>query len=145
MSIARIKGGIGADEEYWLALERSEFRAPRCSECEQWMWPAQFRCGKCGSWEIAWDQIEPLGTIYTWTRNHAISDAVKERREDLPFVTILVELPQAGLIRVPGVLEGSEEGLYIGASVTGNIRPADEKTKNYATMVWRLADEKASK
>ena len=56
-----------------------------------------------------------------------------------------VELPQAGSIRVPGVLEGSEEGLYIGASVTGNIRPADEKTKNYATMVWRLADEKASK
>lgn len=78
----RIRGGIGADEQYWAALERSAFKLLCCSSCHIWMWPAHFRYGHCGSWEIAWEDVEPVGTIYTWARNHAVSDLIKERRED---------------------------------------------------------------
>lgn len=138
-SIARIKGGIGADEPFWLALERGELALPRCSGCGKWTWPAHFRCGDCGSWDFDWQPVEAKGTVYTWTRNHAVSDVVKERRDDVPFVTILVELPHAGSIRIPGVLEGREDDLKIGAPLLGRIRPADEKSKGYVTMVWRLA------
>ncbi len=142
--MARIKGGIGADEPFWLALERGELAVPRCSGCARWTWPAHFRCGDCGSWEFSWDRIEPVGRVYTWTRNHAVSDVIKERREDVPFVTMLIELPHAGGIRIPGVLEGSEAGLAIGAPLEGRIRAADEKSKGYVTMVWRLAEPDAS-
>lgn len=136
----RIAGGVGADDPYWDALERGDFVAPKCNSCNQWMWPAHYRCGKCGSWEIAWKPIEPSGVLYTWTRNHAVSEVVKERRADTPFVTLLVELPQAGSIRIPGVLEGSENGLAIGAPLRGRIRPGDVKSKGYTTMVWSLAE-----
>lgn len=142
-AVARIRGGIGADEEYWLALERGEFKLARCADCRKWMWPAHFRCGDCGSWDIAWEDVEPVGTVYTWTRNHAVSDVIKERRGDLPYVTLLVELPQAGGARVAGMLDGSYNGLRIGARVRGKIRPPEDRSRGYATMAWELVDDPA--
>ena len=137
---ARIRGGIGADEPYWLALEAGEFKISRCGGCREWLWPAHFRCGKCGSWDIGWEAVEPVGTVYTWTRNHAVSDVLKERRADVPYVTLLVELPQAGGARVAGVLAGEDAGLRIGAPVRGIVRPPEERSRGYATMAWALAD-----
>lgn len=137
----RIRGGIGADEGYWAALEQGEFKLSRCSSCHDWMWPAHFRCGHCGSWEITWEAVEPVGTIYTWTRNHAVSDVIKERREDLPFVTVLVELRQAGGARVAGVLQGDGTKVRIGAPVRGVIRPPEARAKGYATMAWELVGD----
>lgn len=134
----RIRGGIGADGPYWDALERGDFQLPRCAGCERWMWPAHFRCGHCGSWEIRWEDVEPRGTIYTWTRNHAVSDVIKERRGDVPYVTVLVELAQAGGARVAGVLEGSDSSLRIGALVRGVVRPPEARAKGYATMAWEV-------
>ena len=137
----RIRGGIGADEEYWAALERGEFKLSRCSSCHTWMWPAHFRCGHCGSWEIAWEDVEPVGTIYTWTRNHAVSDVIKERRADLPYIAVLVELPQAGGARVAGVLLGDGAKVRIGAAVRGVVQPPDARARGYATMAWEIAGD----
>lgn len=137
-SLPRIRGGIGADGPYWDALERGEFKLSRCCGCDRWIWPAHFRCGHCGSWEIRWDDVDPRGTIYTWTRNHAVSDVLKERRGDVPYVTVLVELPQAGGARVAGVLQGDERGLKIGAPVRGVVRPPEPRAKGYATMAWEI-------
>lgn len=137
----RIRGGIGADEEYWAALERGEFKLSRCVSCRVWMWPAHFRCGHCGSWVVAWEEVEPVGTIYTWTRNHALSEVIKERREDLPFVTVLVEIPQAGSSRVAGILLGDGASARIGAAVRGVIRGPEARAKGYATMAWQLVGD----
>jgi uncharacterized protein len=139
--VARIRGGIGADEDYWLAIERGEFRISRCASCRTWMWPANFRCGDCGSWEIAWEEVPAEGVIYTWTRNHAVSEVLAERQADLPYVTLLVELPQAGGARVAGVLEGAEEGLKIGAKVVGRLLPPSDKAKGYGSVVWSIAGD----
>lgn len=140
-SIQRIRGGIGADEDYWLAIERGELRISRCAHCRKWMWPANVRCGDCGSWEIDWERIEPVGTVYTWTRNHAVSEVLAERQADLPYVTLLVELPQAGGARVAGVLEGNEEHLRIGARVRGRFAGPEERSKGYATIVWHIEED----
>ena len=139
MATALIKGGIGADGPYWDALEAGRFVISRCAGCSKWMWPAHFRCGACGSWDLVWEAVEPQGTVYTWTLNHAVSDAVKERRADTPYVTLLVELPQAARVRVAGVLTGDRCGLHIGAQVRGIIRPADARSRGYTTMVWELS------
>lgn len=136
----RLKGGIGADAPFWDALDDGAFRLPQCSGCGRWTWPAHFRCGECGSWNFEWIAVSPHGQVYTWTRNHAASDVVRERRAMLPYVSLLVELPEAGCVRIAGVLAGSDSGLRIGAPVRGEIRPADAISKGYATMVWRLTE-----
>ena len=138
MSRIPIKGGIAGDGEFWDALDRGEFRISRCAGCETWIWPAHFRCGMCGSWQINWPEVEPQGTVYSWTRTHYVTATIKERAVDLPFVVLLVELPGAGNVRIDGVLTGSEDGLRIGAPVRGVIQPPSEKTKGYTAMAWAI-------
>lgn len=142
MATARIRGGIGADEPYWKAIEEGGFKISRCAgKCGEWMWPAHFRCGTCGSWDVEWQDVEPTGAIYTWTRNHLVSDVLKERRPDIPYVTVLVALPQAGGARVAGVLAGDDSQLRIGAPVRGIPQPPQERSRGYATMTWEIVEQ----
>lgn len=134
----RIVGGINADEEFWKGLEENTFQLPRCAECKSWTWPAHFRCGKCGSWEFNWTTLEPKGQIFTWTRSWYAFDRVHERAEDVPYVTVVAELPEADGARVMGILKGSEDGLRVGANVIGKIQPPSEKSKGYASIVWEI-------
>jgi uncharacterized OB-fold protein len=134
----RIIGGIGADDEYWRGLERGEFRMPRCRACHRWIWPAHYRCGECGSWELDWSTLEPRGTVFTWTRSWYAFDRTRERAATLPYVTVLAAIPAAGDARVMGVLKGAETGLRIGAAVRGEIDPPAAISKGYPSIRWVL-------
>lgn len=134
----RIIGGNGADDEFWRGLERRVFQLQRCASCKRWTWPAHYRCGECGSWEFEWVSLAPMGRIFTWTRSHYAFDRVLERKEDLPYVTIVAEIPAADGARVMGVLKGDERQLRIGANVVGEILPPSEKTKGYPSLCWRI-------
>lgn len=137
----RIIGGIGADDEFWRGLAAGEFRLPRCSGCQRWTWPAHFRCGACGSWAFHWVALPAEGRIYAWTRAWYAFERVKERAADVPYVTILAEIPAADGARVMGVLAGSEAGLRIGAPLRGVLCPASDKTKGYPSLQWALQTE----
>lgn len=134
----KIIGAIEADDEFWRSLEDGTFRLPRCSGCNSWSWPAHHRCGKCGSWDFDWIELEPRGSVFTYTRTQYRFDRVLERAKDVPYVTVVVELPEADGARVMGVLQGDEEGLAIGAPVRGVICPPSAKTKHYPSIEWKL-------
>ena len=134
----KIAGAIGADDQYWRGLEDGVFQVARCSTCKTWTWPAHFRCGHCGSWDFEWVAMEPKGKVFTYTRSRYAFDRVLERKDELPYVTIVAEIPEANNVRVMGVLTGSEEGLAIGATVKGVIEPPSPKTKNYPSIRWEL-------
>lgn len=134
----RIAGGIAADDEYWKALEDKKFKLPRCAGCERWTWPAHFRCAECGSWDFKWEEVEPVGRVFSWTKTWMAFETIHERANSLPYVTVLTELPQAGSARVMGVLKGGEEKLRVGAPVIGTIDPPSDLTKGYATIRWTL-------
>jgi uncharacterized protein len=134
-----IRGGIAADAEFWHYLGEGELRLPRCAECKTWMWPANFRCGECGGWDLEWVAREPEGTVYSWTRTWYPFEHVEERREDLPYATALVEIPDSGGARVLGMVEGDEAALHCGAGVRGRILPPTEKAKGYPSIVWEVA------
>jgi uncharacterized protein len=134
----RFRGGIAADGRYWEALDQGEFRLCRCAGCGRWMVPAHFRCGACGSWDQDWPLVEPVGTIYSWTRTHMPFPRTEARAGDVPFVTVLVE--------VDGTDGGKIFGIYdetapprIGARARGRIRPGDEKSFGYPTIEWQPA------
>lgn len=137
----RISGGIGADGRYWEALEEGNFELPRCADCKRWVWPAHFRCGQCGCWQLLWQPVEPVGTVYAWTRCWYTFDRTIERVPEVPYVVVLAEIPAADGARVIGVLRGAEELLRIGAPVRGHIDAPSAKTKEYATIRWELAEK----
>lgn len=134
----KIVGAIEADDQYWRNLEDGKFTLPRCCGCQNWTWPAHFRCGQCGSWDFEWVELEPRGKVFTYTRTRYAFDRVLERKDDVPYVTIIAELPEANNVRVMGMMKGDEAGLRIGAEVRGTIDPPSEKSKFYPAIRWEL-------
>jgi uncharacterized OB-fold protein len=130
----------GIDAAYWEGLAAGELRMQRCDGCDAWRWGPVWRCADCGSWDLTWRQVEPVGTVYSWIRTHqafvpALADAV-------PFVNVLVELPHAGSRRMLGVLVGPEEGLRIGAPVRG-VFQQNAGAASATILRWRLDDPAA--
>ncbi|PTR12566.1 MULTISPECIES: Zn-ribbon domain-containing OB-fold protein [unclassified Novosphingobium] len=136
----KIVGAIEADDQFWRNLEDGKFTLPRCSGCKGWTWPAHFRCGHCGSWDFEWVELEPAGKVFTYTRSRYAFDRVLERKDDVPYVSLVVEIPEAGNARVMGVLQGDESKLKIGAHVRGTINPPSPKSKFYPSITWEVVD-----
>jgi uncharacterized OB-fold protein len=132
----------GADGPYWTALAQGALALPRCAGCGRWHWPAVWRCGDCGSWEHGWRETPMAGRIYSWTRTHhafAGNEAL-----DRPFVTVVVELPQAGGLRLTGVLDDDDTGaVAIGQSVVGSPSETPFGGLDIPTIRWRLTGAEA--
>ena len=127
------------DGPFWEGLAANALRMQRCGQCGTWTWPPQWRCGECGSWEMAWEAVAMTGKVHAFTHTrHAFT---AERQGKVPFVNLLVELPQAGGARLLGVLTGPEDGLAIGAPLEGYVVPAGEGAHALPTLCWRLAKE----
>jgi hypothetical protein len=93
-------------------------------------------CGRCQTFDPKWPAVEPVGRIFAWSRTwHPF---IPELAGELPFVTVLVELPHAGGRRVLGLLAEIGDGdIAIGDGVAGIIQqPADAP---WPVLRWRLA------
>lgn len=123
------------DHPYWAGLEREELLVQRCDACRRWSWPADWRCGACGSYELGWERVEPCGVVYSWVRTHV--PLVAAYADLVPYVNVLVELPQAGGARLLGLLSG--DTVEIGAEVTGTFQPASPRTIDLPVLTWALA------
>jgi uncharacterized OB-fold protein len=125
------------DAPYWEGLARGQLSIPRCVRCGQWIWPAEWRCGECGSYDFGWPVVSMVGEVYAWTRTHYpfVADM------PVPLVHLLVALSEAGGRRLLGVLVGTDDGLRIGARVEGCIESPSARTRELPVVRWRLAPE----
>jgi uncharacterized protein len=105
-------------------------------KCVRWVWAPRPICPTCYSFDMGWEQVDPLGTIYSWTRTWQPFAA--ESTGHLPYVVVLVELPAAGSSRVLGLLsEADGVTPSIGAPVCGRIAdPPDDQ--HWPLMHWHL-------
>ncbi|MET0363455.1 MAG: OB-fold domain-containing protein [Sphingobium sp.] len=128
-----------ADARFWQALGEGHLEMPRCAGCGTWHFPAVTRCGECGGWEQAWHQVPARGTIFSWTRSwHGFGGS---ESLDLPYVSVVVALEEAGGLRLMGLLDGAdaETAVAIGAPVVGQVGSVSYGDRDVATITWRLA------
>lgn len=126
----------GVDAPHWDGLREGRLLMQQCPKCTTWIWQPRPICPTCHSFETSWVPVDPVGTIYSWTRTW--QSFTPEATGHLPYVVVLVELPAAGGRRLLGVLEDAD-GVTptIGAAVRGRIQqPPDDR---YWPLVrWRL-------
>ncbi|ETB17987.1 hypothetical protein O983_25585 [Mycobacterium avium 09-5983] len=127
----------GVDAPFWEGLRRGELQIQRCAGCSTWWWFPVWRCGDCGSWELAWQTVPQRGLVYSWIRTHQPFGT--EMAKVVPYVNVLVELPDAGGRRLLGLLVGNDDGLAIGAEVVGRIQKPSAQTNDQAVLRWELA------
>ncbi|GAY17549.1 hypothetical protein MSZK_42750 [Mycobacterium sp. shizuoka-1] len=126
----------GLDGPHWDGLREGKLLLQRCPGCASWIWAPRPICPCCHCFELSWEQVEPVGTIYSWTRTW--QPFGPEATGHLPYVVVLVELPRAGGCRVLGVLAHAD-GVTprIGARVRGRMDAAPD-AEHWPLIRWQL-------
>jgi uncharacterized OB-fold protein len=132
--------GDGLDKTYWEATRRGELMIQKCGDCSTWQWGPEWVCHNCCSFNMTWEQIEPSGRVYSWERPwHPVHPALKEQG---PYLVVLIELPQAGNVRMIGNLLGdSHQKVVIGSKVEAVFEPHDDTEPPYTLVQWRVVAE----
>ena len=132
--------GDGLDRPYWEGTRAHELRVQRCASCSTWRWGPEWICHACRSLATQWLAVEPVGSIYSWERVwYPVHPALAE---SLPYVILLVELPNAGGVRMVGNLAGDARGeVRIGARVRAVFEDHDDADPPYTLVQWKIEEE----
>lgn len=71
-------------------LKEGKFFATTCKKCGKKFMPPRFRC-PCGMEDLEWFEVNPEGTLYTWSIVHFAPEGIA-RRTNVPYVVGVIEL-----------------------------------------------------
>lgn len=128
--------GDGLDAEYWAAVRRHELVVQRCGACQAFQFGPEWICHRCRSLDLGWQQVTGRGRIYSWERVwHPVHPALVQA---CPYLVVLVELPEAGNVRMVGNLLGDPmQTVEIGDAVEAVFE--DHPAEGFTLVQWRVA------
>jgi uncharacterized OB-fold protein len=128
----------GLDRPYWEAAARHELVVQRCRACRTWQWGPEWICHACHSFDVGFERVSGRGRIYSYERVwHAVHPALVSA---VPYLVVLVELPDAGHVRMIGNLLGdARRPVAIGAPVEAVFEDRADGKAPYALVQWKLA------
>jgi uncharacterized OB-fold protein len=125
----------GLDTPYWDGLRDERLLLQRCRACRGWQWGPEWVCHRCRSFDLAYEETEPSGVIYSHQRIwHPVHPALADQG---PYIVVLVELPDAGGVRLVGNLLGDpHQDLPIGAAVHGVFEHHPDDDPPHTLLHW---------
>ena len=127
----------GVDAPYWEATRRGELVVQRCKSCSTFRWGPEWICHKCLSFDLDWHKVSGKGRIYSWERPwHPVHPALKGHG---PYIVVLVELPDAGNVRMLGNLLGDpKQDVPIGGNVEAVFEHHNDAKPPFSLVQWKL-------
>ena len=99
-----VVSGDGLDAPYWEGTRRHALMVQRCADCQSYQWEPEWICHACQSEAVDWVETPARGRVYAWTRVwHPVHPGLVE---GIPYIVVVVELPEAGNVRMAGNLVG---------------------------------------
>jgi uncharacterized OB-fold protein len=125
----------GLSAPYWEGLRQGRLLVQRCRHCQVWQFGPEWICHRCHSFDVDWTEIDPKGRIFSWERVwHPSHAALKSHG---PYLVVIVELPQAGGVRMIGNLLGDpEQAVEIGAEVEGIFEHHQLGSPQFSLLQW---------
>jgi uncharacterized OB-fold protein len=126
----------GLSAPFWTGLRKGRLMVQRNPRTGVWQWPPQWIAHDTQSFDVDWVEVEPKGVIYSWTRVwHPVHPALKDA---CPYVVVVVELPQAGNVRMLGNLLGDPlEEVVIGTPVGAVFEHHNTAEPPFSLLQWR--------
>ena len=126
----------GLSAPYWEGAKNGKLIIQRCQSCGSWQWGPEWICHQCLSFDLGWEEVEPVGRIYSWERSHhPVHAALKGHGA---YIAVLVELPHAGNVRMVGNLLGDPmQTVAIGSEVEAVFEHHDGDIP-YTLVQWRV-------
>lgn len=130
----------GLSAPYWHALKENRLLVQHCSSCGAWQFGPEWVCHACHSLDLAWKEVAPSGTIYSWERVwHPVHPCLKDQG---PYLVVLIELAQAGRVRMLGNLLGDPlQDVTIGALVEGCFEHHHDAPTPFSLLHWRICQD----
>jgi uncharacterized OB-fold protein len=127
----------GLDTEFWAGTRAHELRVQKCNVCGTFQWGPEWICHACHSFDVGWEAVAPEGVIYSWERPwHPVHRALATAG---PYVVLLVELPQAGGVRMVGNLVGDPlQPFAIGDRVEAVFEDHDDGDPAFTLVQWAV-------
>ena len=102
--------------EWWASCARKELVIQQCATCGTFRYPPVPICYQCHSFEFQWTPVSGRGIVYSYIiPYHPTHPAL---RDQPPYNVVLVELPDAGGVRMVGnLLDVPNEEIRIGMEV----------------------------
>jgi uncharacterized OB-fold protein len=99
---------------FWEAAARRVLVAPQCGACRRFRMPPTPFCPHCLTQALDWPTLSGEGIVYSYT---IVSRAIlPEMEAALPYVPALVELPDAGGVRlITNIVGVPVDAISIGA------------------------------
>jgi uncharacterized OB-fold protein len=130
----------GLSAPYWTGLRHNRLLVQRCSHCQTWQFGPEWLCHHCHSFDPAWIEVEPRGRIFSWERVWHPSHA--SLKSHGPYLVVIVELPEAGNVRMIGNLLGDPaQEVRIGAEVEGVFEHHPDSQPPFSLLHWRLRSD----
>ena len=128
----------GLSAPYWQGLREGVLRVQRNPRTGAFQFPPQWIAYDDQGFDLEWVETAPRGVIYSWTRVwHPVHPAL---RDACPYIVVVVELPQAGNVRMLGNLLGDpRQDVPIGAEVEAVFEHHADADPPYSLAQWRLA------
>jgi uncharacterized protein len=129
----------GLSAPYWDGLKKGQLWVQKCDKCGTHQFGPEWICHSCLSFDIGWVQVEGKGTIYSWERAwHPVHPALRARDGE-PYITVLVELPGAGNVRMIGNLLGDpHQEVKIGADVEVVYEHHPDNDPPFSLAHWKV-------
>lgn len=128
----------GLSQPYWSGLREERLLVQHCAHCGTWQFGPEWLCHRCHRFDPAWVEVAPRGVIYSWERVWHPSHAALKGHG--PYLAVLVELPEAGNVRMVGNLLGDPmQEVRIGASVVGVFEHHPDADPPFSLLQWRCA------
>ena len=127
----------GLAKEFWEATRRHELVVQRCDKCSTFQWGPEFLCYNCHCWDLSYEKVSGRGEIFSWERPwYPVHPALKEK---LPYLVVLVELPDAGNVRMVGNLLGDpHQEVVIGSEVEAVYEDHEDVKTPFTLVQWRV-------
>lgn len=120
---------------YWAGLREERLRVQRCQHCGTWQFGPEWLCHHCHAFDPAWVEVPAVGHVHSWTR--VWHPAHASLRDHGPYLVVLVELPQAGHVRMLGNLLGDPaQTVAVGMAVRGVYEHHAHAEAPYTLLQW---------
>lgn len=128
----------GLDAPFWEGTRQHRLLVQRCRACGTFQFGPEWICHACRADDLDWHQCSGRGKVYAFERVwHAVHAALKER---LPYLVVLVELPDAGNVRMVGNLLGDPlQEVRIG----DDVEVVWEDHEDVTLPQWRVVQRRA--
>jgi uncharacterized protein len=104
---------------FWESTRNRKLTIQKCGDCGKHRWPPRHFCRACGSMKVEWVEVEPHGTLYTYT---TVGRSTAKGFANTPYVVGFVSLDALPQVRIIGnVVDIEPAKVAIGMALRGKF------------------------